>query len=150
VLVALAIATVLAGAAVYAGFILYMYFPSNSQPMASIGGCPSSAFPLRPSSSLDSEAGLVGDWPPRDLGCWTTYSEDGSANDVSAYYLNPANTPGWTLVYNYPQTGEFRFKYVANPVLQARVSVGGIPSIGHTKTRLDISLCFCDPDKFAG
>jgi hypothetical protein len=131
---------------------MYLVLFTDPQPIASIGGCPSRAVPLPPGSSLDEEAGLVTNWPPQTVGCWATYSEDRGPADVFAYYTDGGHTPGWTLVYAYPGTGEVRIASIERPNLRANVSVSDKSHalIGHFKTRLDISVCFCDPDLFLG
>jgi hypothetical protein len=133
----------------YANLALYSSLRTDSQPMASIGGCPSSAFPVPPGSTQDEVGGLSLYWPPGDLGCWTANSENGSENDVFAYYMDPSHTSGWIPVYSYPETKTVRFRNVARPQLYADASVGG-HLLGHAKTRLDIILCFCNPDIFIG
>jgi hypothetical protein len=91
--------------------------------------------------------------PPKTIGCWTTYSEDGSTGDVFRYYADPINTPGWTLKSAYPETGAAEFINVTNPKLQVLVSVSGPEGAlfwRPGKTRLDITICFCDPQFFTG
>jgi hypothetical protein len=139
------------------GAFLYLMFNTDRQPMASIGGCPSAAFPLRPSSSLNESAGLVSGGPPRTLGCWTTYSEEGSRDDVLRFYADPANTPGWTMETatfdSAFDTGSAQFVNNLNPKLQAWVDVSGKAGAlfwRPGKARLDITICFCDPQIFVG
>ena len=76
--------------------VTYLSVATDAQPMASIGGCPSTAFPLPAGSTVDEQAGLVSDWPPHTLGCWTANSEIGTEAAAFAFYMEPSNTPGWT------------------------------------------------------
>jgi hypothetical protein len=147
-----AIGFTLVGVMAVGSMFIYLVAFTDSQPIASIGGCPGPTVPLPPSSSLDDSAGLVTAWPPRTVGCWMAYSEDGSPNDVFSYYTDGAHIAGWTLVYAYPQTGNARISSIEHRGLEANVSVSDKyhALIGHFKTRLDISVCFCDPDMFLG
>ncbi len=130
--------------------VTYLSVATDAQPMASIGGCPSTAFPLPAGSTVDEQAGLVSDWPPHTLGCWTANSEIGTEAAAFAFYMEPSNTPGWTVVYAYPQTRAARFSSVTHRGLFADVSVDSVHLVGHSKTRLDLSVCFCNPDRFVG
>ena len=65
-------------------------------------------------------------------------------------HMEPSNTPGWAVVYAYPQTRAARFSSVTHRGLFADVSVDSVHLIGHSKTRLDLSVCFCNPDRFVG
>src|SRR6266436_4191173 len=123
--------------------VTYLSVATDPQPMASIGGCPSTAFPLPAGSTVDEQAGLVSDWPPRTLGCWTPTSEIGTEAAAFAFYMEPPNTPGWTLVYAYSQTRAARFSSVTHRGLFADVSVDSVRLIGHSKTRLDLSVRSC-------
>jgi hypothetical protein len=137
-----AVALVLIGFTAVACLWAYLVLATDPQPMASVGGCASTVFPLPRGSSLNDRAELSTGWPLRTVGCWAWYSEDGSPDKTFRYYANASNRPGWTLMYAYPQTGAARFSNSKDPNLRADVSVEG--------RRLDVTVCFCDPGIFSG
>jgi hypothetical protein len=152
----LLISTVVSGVVAvgaFGGLVFYLNFSDEGSLMVPLGGCPSNAFPLTPSSTLNESAGLGTGWPPRTVGCWTTYSEDGSTGDVFRYYTDAGNTPGWTLKDAYPESGTAEFINTTNPKLRVLVGVSGKESAlfwRPGKTRLDVTICFCDPQFFEG
>jgi hypothetical protein len=142
--IAASIAVLLCGAEI-AGIIALNRVTSRS--VASIGGCPSNAFPIRPGSQIHEFSDItVG----KTTGCWATYDQPSSAseNDVFAYYLDPSNTAGWTRQEAYSNTGFAAFTNNRDSQIQANIGISTFRSFlvaGPATVRLDIGICRCDP-----
>jgi len=140
---------VLLCAAEIAGIIALNRFTSRS--VASIGGCPSNAFPIRPGSEIHEFSDItVG----TTTGCWATYDQPSSTSeaDVFAYYLDPSNTAGWTRQEAYSNTGFAAFTNNNDPQIQANIGISTFRTFlvaGPATVRLAVSICRCDPRSMA-
>ena len=145
-------AAVLLSVFLVVGFSAYAIALNNPQPLASIGGCPSTAVPLPPGSSQEDVSGLGFVLPPQSVGCWQTYSENLSPDALFVYYTDGSHTSGWNLVYAYPATRDIRLASTNRKGLQANIWVldKRDAPIGRSGTQLQITVCFCDPDLFRG
>lgn len=102
---------------------------------------------------LNESAGLQNGWPPKSLGCWSTYSTNTSTADAFSFYSDRSNVPGWTITEAHPESTTVNFVSASKPNFQAMVSVSGSGSAlwNHPgRTRIDITVCFCDPRSFEG
>jgi hypothetical protein len=146
--IAAAIAVLLCAAEI-AGIIALNIATSRS--VATLGGCPSNAFPIRPGSHLHQYSDItVG----TTTGCWATYDQPGSASEdgVFEYYVDPSNTDGWTLQEAYSNTGFAAFRNSRDPQIQANIGISTVRTFlvaGPAAVRLDISICRCDPQSMA-
>jgi hypothetical protein len=142
-------AAVLLSSATIAGVVFINMAINRS--VASVGGCPSNLFPIRPGSRLHDHSEItIG----TTTGCWSTYDERNpvSETDVFRYYVEPSHTPGWTLQESYENTRYAAFRNNKDPDVQADVSVWTFRTfflVGPSTTRLDISICRCDPRSMA-
>jgi hypothetical protein len=124
---------------------------ASSRSVATVGGCPSNAFPIRPGSALDQYSAItVGG----TTGCWTTYHEPKSASEqeVFGYYMDPSNTRGWTVLEAYDSTHFAAFRNSNDPQIQAEVDVTTFQTFfvaGPSTVTLAISVCRCDPRTMA-
>jgi hypothetical protein len=124
---------------------------ASSRSVATVGGCPTKVFPIRPGSELDQYAEItVG----AATGCWATYDQPGSTSEeeVFRFYVDPSNTPGWTLQEAYDNTRYAAFRNSKDPEVQAEINVWSFRAFfvaGPSTTRLDISVCRCDPRTMA-
>lgn len=140
---------VLLCAAEIAGIIALNRFTSRS--VASIGGCPSNAFPIRPGSQIHEFSEItVG----TTTGCWATYDQPSSTSeaDVFAYYVDPSNTAGWMIREAYSNTGFAAFTNSGDSQIQANIGISTLRAFlvtGPAILRLDISICRCDPRSMA-
>ena len=123
----------------------------TSQSVATVGGCPSTAFPIRPGSELHQSSEItVG----TATGCWATYDQSSSASEeeVFSYYLDPSNMPGWTLHEAYPNTRFAAFSNNKDPQIRADVGISTFRTLfvaGPSTVSLAISVCRCDPESMA-
>jgi hypothetical protein len=146
--IAAAIAVLLCAAEI-AGIIALNRFTSRS--IASIGGCPSNAFPIRPGSQIHEFSDItVG----TTTGCWATYDQPNSTSEdrVFEYYLDPSNTTGWTRQEAYRNTHFAAFSNSSDPQIEANIGISTVRAFlvaGPTTVRLDISICRCDPQSMA-
>lgn len=125
----------------------------NSQ-IAALGGCPSSQTPRPPHGVLkDNGRVSIGLLPIEAVGCWEAYADGLSADEVYAYYTSFETLPDWQVVQTYPQTRYVRISSKKDARVLADVYIGsggGSIGWGPTRTRIDISICRCDPDLMQG
>lgn len=124
---------------------------ASSRSVAAVGGCPTKVFPIRPGSELDQYSEItVG----ATTGCWATYDQPSSTSEeeVFRYYIDPSNTPGWTLQEAYDNTRYAAFRNSKDPEVQAEINVWSFRAFfvaWPSTTRLDIGVCRCDPRTMA-
>jgi hypothetical protein len=124
---------------------------ATSRSLASIGGCPSHIFPVRPGSVVHQQSAIsIG----TTTGCWTDYEEPRSTTEqeVFGFYIDPSNTRGWSLREAYSNTRYAAFRSTADPEVQADVEVTTFKAflvLGRSTVHLAISVCRCDPREMA-
>ncbi len=116
-----------------------------------MGGCPTTAFPVRPGSQLNQYSEItVG----TTTGCWATYEQPSSVSEdeAFAYYMDASNTPGWTRREAYSDTHFAAFTNSRDSQIQANVAISTLRTFlvaGPVTVRLAISICRCDPQSMA-
>jgi hypothetical protein len=126
---------------------------AGAKQLNEIGGCPSSHTPRPPQGTLKDSGTVTIGLPPSAVGCWEAYADLMSADDVYHYYSSSASSADWRVVYAYPQTGTVRLASKRDGRLLVDLSItSGGRSIawGTTRTRIDISICRCDPALMKG
>ena len=124
---------------------------ATERSVAAVGGCPSTAFPVRPGSHLDQYSEItVG----TTTGCWATFEQPSSVSEDEAfgYYMNASNTPGWTRHEAYSDTHFAAFTNSRDSQIQANVAISTLRTFlvaGPVTVRLAISICRCDPQSMA-
>lgn len=126
---------------------------SGDKLIAALGGCPSSQTPRPPHGVLKDNARVSIGLPTEAVGCWEAYADELSADDVYAYYTSSESVSDWQVVETYPQTRYVRLSSKKDAQVLVDVYVGsggGSIGWGPTRTRIDISICRCDPGLMQG
>ncbi len=126
---------------------------AGAKQLDGIGGCPSSHTPRPPQSTLKDSGNVTIGLPPSAVGCWEAYADLMSADDVYQYYTSSSSLADWRVVYAYPQTGTVRLASNRDGRLLVDLGItsgGGSIGWGTTRTRIDISICRCDPALMKG
>ena len=121
--------------------------------LATLGGCPSSQTPHPPQGVLKDSSEISVGLPIAAVGCWEAYADDMLARDVYTYYISRESLADWRLEETYAQTMYIRLANKLDAKLLVDVSIetgGGSIGWGPTRTRIDISICRCDPDLLKG
>jgi len=126
---------------------------AGAKQLDAVGGCPSSQTPRPPHGTLKDSGTVTIGLPPSAAGCWEAYADLMSTDEVYRYYTSSTNLAGWRVVYAYPRTGVVRLASKRDQRLLADIGItNGAGSVGWgpTRTRIDISICRCDPDLMKG
>jgi hypothetical protein len=126
---------------------------AGDKQIAALGGCPSSQTPRPPHGVLKDNGRVTIGLPASAAGCWEAYADGLSADEVYGYYTSSASLANWQVVKTYPQTRYVRLSSKSDARVLVDVYVGtggGSIGWGPTRTRIDISICRCDPDLMLG